>query len=415
MRSLTLMGAAEDLENDLPGEGDDVDVNVDIPAEVTEAEGDVEETQSVIDDSSDDVEQLEAIKDVLEDAAENGEGIDETAAKVVEVAVEGIYARLGIHTTNLMGSMESFSNARTRVTATKIAAEAIGETISKAWEAIRKFFKNLWEKIKELYKSFMAGTLRLRHSAKAMREKLARMGSVEKKEETFKDKSLANAFCDKGGKVTAAGVSSQVDNTHSVLEGLQTVRDKVVDALEGKKGAREAAAKEVFEAVNKIATKDRAKDFRGAVDSDHATATEYLLGNRAIVFVMDAKEGGKSDDVKFDAYVETRKAKEKDEDISVFDLKELQKWCSDAVAICDKVDALAKKDKDYDKIMRAIDKAAAVADKKDNEGDSIGAATFRSLIKVNGKLATAPKSAALKGSYDLLRLVKRCAGMYKKD
>jgi hypothetical protein len=399
IRGMSFMGAVEDIDDEEVVGGDE-EVTVDLPTETSDADDEVEDTQEVIDDASDDTERLEDIKDVLEEAADSGEGIDATAAKVVEVAVESIYARLGFSESNIMGSMESFSNSRTRVTATRMAAEAIGDKINKAWEAVKKFLKNLWEKIKELYHSYLTATGRARKAAKALSEKISR-SAKGKKEDSFTDKSLGKAFCGADKKVTTASVSAQLEDTKKVLEGLQNVRLAVVTAIDAGK------PKEVEDAMKLIGTSGKAKEFRGEED---AVATEYMLGNRAVVLLSDIPTG-ESTKVKFDAYIQTRDVKDVAEEIPVADKGDLKKWCEGVMAVCDKIDDLAKKDKDYDKILKVLDKTV----KKDEKDSKVSVSIFRELVKVNGKLAYLPKSAALKGAYDLLRLVKRNLSMYTED
>jgi hypothetical protein len=110
----------------------------------------VEKSLEALDSAEDDIETLEDIQGVMEDSVENGEGLNETAAEIAEIAVESIYRRLGVRKGRSMPSLESFGSRNTRLHATKIAMESVGETVEKA----KKFFMELLEKIRQGFEAF---------------------------------------------------------------------------------------------------------------------------------------------------------------------------------------------------------------------------------------------------------------------
>ncbi len=391
LRSKSLFVAAEELEDDELEDGVDEEA-VEVPGEVRDAEDEVEDTQDVIDDSSDDVERLEDIKDILEDAAEKGEGIDETAAKVVEVAVESIYARLGIRETNVIGATEGFSNVRTRVTATKLAAEAIGETISRAWEAVKKFFKDLWAKIKELWARYATAVGRLKGKAESIRKKLNRAPD-NKKETEFDNKSFAKAFKGKDSKALILG--TQLDNTLKELADIEAMRTEIVTALDSKDGL----------------TAERLKTIAKTSSGDSLV----MVANKKVEVKQYA---GKDEVADFEVAIKDDEPKDPDETMSVEDKSALIAHCTKIVKICDKILEISKKDKDYTRMIKAIDKLAKEKSKGKETADKSEAETIkmtRVYLKVNGKLGYIPQRAVIAGCHKALSYVAKCASYYKSE
>lgn len=130
-------------------------------AGITASEHDAMNTVTAVDDAVAAVEELTDVALVMADATDKEEGIPEDAAKIAEVAVESICARLGYtHTSVIVPSMESFSFKGSKLDATKYALEAIGEVVTKVWEAVKVFFKKVWESIKALFHRLFDTTIK---------------------------------------------------------------------------------------------------------------------------------------------------------------------------------------------------------------------------------------------------------------
>lgn len=145
-------------------------------AESTELVTDViEETEAAASDSADieeatdDVGDLETIADAVDEAAE-GDGLSPEAAKVVEVAVESIYRRLGLKSRGALAS-ETFAAAKTRKMATEAMGENIKSNLKKAWEAIVRFFEKAVAAVKEFFAKLFDANLRLKSASEAMIKK----------------------------------------------------------------------------------------------------------------------------------------------------------------------------------------------------------------------------------------------------
>ena len=106
------------------------------------------------DQLADDTAQVQDISDAVEGAAEQG-GMDETAAKVVDVAVEAIATRWGIRRNKL--GLENFSGAN-KSRGTSVALESIIDTLKEMWQRFAAWVGEIVAKLKDFWlKYFNAG------------------------------------------------------------------------------------------------------------------------------------------------------------------------------------------------------------------------------------------------------------------
>lgn len=158
-----------------------VEPTEEVPAEVEqnvgEAEeqaGDIEEFAGSVDEATDDADTMEAVGDKLQETVdEGGEGASPEAVEIAEIAVESLCRRLGVKTKGrVLPAMESFQSPTTRVAATRIAIEKIGETVRRVWEAIKAAFTTVVTKIKEFFAKLFDANASLEKAAKQVKETL---------------------------------------------------------------------------------------------------------------------------------------------------------------------------------------------------------------------------------------------------
>jgi hypothetical protein len=406
-RSFSLMTAVEEMEIDDEETGAGSDA-IEVPGEVRDAEDEVEGREEVIDEAGDDIDTLEDIKDILDEAADKGEGIDETAAKIVEVTTEAIYARLGFTGAQTLGSMESFKNARSRVTATKMAAEGIRDRIGRAWDAIVKFFKDLRAKVKELWVKYVTQVGRLKRAAEAMRRKVASTSGT-KKNDTFKDKSMASKILGKDNKVN---IEKAIDNTIKELDKFSAMKDKVGELVE-----KYATDKDLDEK-----SKDFLKSYADATRKNAGVGskaeydeTKVMIGNKRIAFYVDESE----EKVTFDILEVTVDNGVEDEEIDVESKPELEKHCSSVVKLCQTVlAAKERKEKADAKVEKALEKISKEVSEKDksDEGKKLAKDTrmVRELLRAASKMSYLPEKIAVSGCHTALAYVGKCLREYEK-
>lgn len=240
--------------NHLALENEDVAAQPDITETQTELETsvdeqtmvqtDVEEMTAAIESAIDEASDLEEIGETLEESVEEGEGVSEDAARVVDIAVESIRARLGmpasVRSTRVVPALESFGSSASRLTATQIALEGIGDQVKKVWETIKRVAAQVWEKIKSFFVGLLRNASLLKKHLEALkaRAKAVPAGAKPAKE-VLDSKSLAVALGN-GAKADASTVKELNENAIKLVmaganfnEGIHKAAAEMTKALTG--------------------------------------------------------------------------------------------------------------------------------------------------------------------------------------
>ena len=175
-------------------------------AEATDISNDIEAATGEIDSASADAETLETITEKVEATEETG-GLTPEAAEVVEVAVEAIYARLGIRS-NPMPAMEGFNSSSSRVRATHIAVEDWKQKIKDIWKAIVNAFKRVYEWIMSFFKSIFDANAKLASRANALIAGLKDADGKTAKSKEISGGGFVNKLVTKGGWNVEKAVNS---------------------------------------------------------------------------------------------------------------------------------------------------------------------------------------------------------------
>lgn len=182
--------------------------------EVAEQTGEIAELEQTAEVAEADAGTLGDIQEVLQESVESGEGVDEKAAEIAEIAVEAIRARLGMPAKRTLPALESFGSKNSRLTATKVALESVGDTIKKIWEGIKRVAAMIWEKVKAFFIGLVKNRNMLVKHLEAQKAQLAKISSAAKPAE----KELTGGFVgalSAGGKVDTAKV---LDSSAKLLE-----------------------------------------------------------------------------------------------------------------------------------------------------------------------------------------------------
>ncbi len=119
--------------------------------EHAEATADVEGGLADISSAIEDTEALSALTDKAQELQERDGGLDQTATEILDIAVEAIYARLGISRKPGL-AMESIADEKGKRDVS-VALESFGETLAKIWQAIKDAFKKMVEWVKSFFTS----------------------------------------------------------------------------------------------------------------------------------------------------------------------------------------------------------------------------------------------------------------------
>lgn len=218
MRKGLVLAMEDDSSNLENGDDSIAEMQAEVESGVSENDaevGQVDELVTSIEDAIVDADALGDIQEVVADKVEDGEGLSPEAAQIAEIAVEAICARLGMNSSKVMPAMESFGSSNSRVTATRIAMENIGDTIKKVWEAIKKAFKSVWQKITDWFSKFFANSDKVKAYAEALRKQATELGDKVMDAKEIDNKSVASAFVVK--KASGLGSLNIVLKNHEAI------------------------------------------------------------------------------------------------------------------------------------------------------------------------------------------------------
>lgn len=187
--------------------------------EVTEQAAQIDETNTAIEEAVEDLDTLEDIASVMDESVENG-GMDQVSARVAEVAVESIYARLGVRKSKSLPAMESFGSKGTRLAATKLAVEGIGEGIKYVWEKIKAAAQKVWGWIKTFLGMIVNTAGKLKDRAAELAAKVKGLVGAKKPEGKV-DLGSVGAKVAVDGKADTASVMSGLDAAEKLAKGAQ--------------------------------------------------------------------------------------------------------------------------------------------------------------------------------------------------
>ncbi len=199
-------------------------------AEMSEEATAVEDYAETLDSSVDDINEMESVNEVLEKTVDEGEGATEETAEIAEVAIENICKRLNLKNTSRM-SLEAFGSKNTRLAATRISVESIGEKIAAAWKAVRAFFVRMWEKIKAFFKKIWGGIVNFKNKIRDMKNNWKKQRAANKE---LKAKYTVNGKLDKEayktalaeGKAAAKEALEKSKEAAAIITELQTAATK---------------------------------------------------------------------------------------------------------------------------------------------------------------------------------------------
>ena len=177
-----------------------------VESHLIEVEGLDQQVSDLVDDGeelSSDTEQLEEYAEAVEKGAEDG-GMDETAARVVDIGVESIAGKWGIKRTKI--GAENFSGSM-KAQSTKVALESIGETIKTMWKKFVAWIGEIIGKVKDFWLKYVNAGKSMKKRAEKLLQRLDNgLGQKDKTEIS-------------GGWITNLIVDGTVDPDYVIASG----------------------------------------------------------------------------------------------------------------------------------------------------------------------------------------------------
>lgn len=372
--------------------------------EVAEAEVAVDEEQQKVDELEEAAAGLESIQNLLREAQQTG-GLTKQAATMATIAVESYTSRLGLEEP-IMASLESFGGSSTRLAATKLSMEAIGEKLRTIWAAIIKFLINIKNKVWEFIKRLFVATERL----KARGEKLAKIelqGSAKSNEIELKGYA----------KKVAVGTTVQLDARKGLADLIATVEGaavldaeqaKQVDILKSMADQLAAGTLKADQIDDKFLKLSAPKGF---TDRQGQLFTAVLPGN--VQYAVAKKKIGKFEF----AYVvkKNNEANVSEEaKIKTMSLDQIRATGAEAIKLYEAVGKLQKQAANAASAIKSLQpvKAKEGLDQASVEALNQVTQAFRQASANHGQLSAKVGAHAVSVAFTYLKIAEKSAGQY---
>ena len=288
--------------------------------EVADADAEVSEATTDVDQTEDSVEKLEEIQVALESAAANG-GLTRESAVFANIALRAAVGKKAARIIMpAMPSFESYSGGASSRRATTLSVEIVGESLRKFWQALVAKIKQLWNKLRGWWKKMTDAAPKIKARAEALAKKSADVsGSAEERTLSL---SLALQLHIAGRTPQPSTAVEQVKKLEKATQGFLGNQTKgemekiarefsdTIKTVEENKDAKNSQAKTLKEFYSNVSVRTSAeaiktdlskaaKDHKAGIttlgtstpsdlktrfgeDGDHTFSAE-LMGGRAIV------------------------------------------------------------------------------------------------------------------------------------
>ena len=403
----------------------DVEVETTLPVheelqDITEAAAEVDENLTAQDTVEEVAEALEGLAVLARGTLATG-GMDAGQAQFLGYSVESHAKRIpGLR--NTVPSQEAFGQTGSKLAATNLALESIGQMLKDLWATLKNLIMKAIRSVKDYYNKVFSGAARMAEKAKAIREKANKITNVAK-EKSFDSGTLGKSLHISGkapadiaaeiGKLEAlaAEVYTKHDKTaiaaiEAYIEGVDAV-DMTSDATFGTSAAGvisklkdKFSTATTYGATSDVpATDARFKDLdRTEFDVKHS---DQLLGGKAIFSTRmksaptDAKEF-------FSRYVGTMKVDLNDfsaNEVDVTNLTFETLPTRTVAAACTKIEDLARKVVAFQKTNTDLEK---LQDRLVASGDKFQKNSEKAKELSEGVQAVA--SSILRGHKEMLQM-----------
>lgn len=169
-----------------------------------------------------DTAQLERHADNVAASLEDG-GMDETAARATEIAVEDITGRWNLVTRRL--GTENFASGTGRIQATRLGLESIIDSIKSAWERFLDWMRERFQAMKDVWRKYVNAGKSFKKRAQKLRERVNKLSGSPDSDDKVPMKKIWMLACgEKAAKVDFGKAGS------SKAEGLFDAGAASIDA-----------------------------------------------------------------------------------------------------------------------------------------------------------------------------------------
>lgn len=206
------MEEGEEFDED----GNPVVMNIDSDAvEITQTFAEADEATEDAEELAEVEEGMTEVQEDVEAAVEHG-GLDPVAARFAQHAIKAYMSRLGVEADDVMPSLESFGSSSSRLHATQISLEGIGDWIKKIWVAIKTAVARAVKAVSDFFSKLFGGVKRLKTAADSLRKDLKEKNKIKKEGIKINVPSPNSLMF--GRSVELSAIVKGIEATSSVLD-----------------------------------------------------------------------------------------------------------------------------------------------------------------------------------------------------
>ena len=376
-------------------------------ADLRQEEAEVVEADAEAEDLGERVDLAEELTETVEPVVTEGAGLDAASMKLLLTGMRRVAGRQAKHLVGRDVKMEAINaGVSGRREQTRIQFESLKDTLKSAWEAIKAAFKKAWAKVKTWYIKTFDASKKLKSRAEKIRSRAENANAtIDKKSFSFSGaKSIAidGKLKEGAGFVTALGTVKDLagkilntvksDQVGAAAEDLAELIGDVKKLDDGIAGLQTSIVEKVgVPGLNGSVTDPRVKSSFGDSKEVSLQASSELPGGKIVVNVKGIGAGSKDVTAQIAEIRRTRtvfaNARDKQKEVSgeaaTLTTSQIANVCETVIDIAETIYDFKKgwenRDKDQDKLIKAIDDAFRDISKEDEESDGKVARNARSL------------------------------------
>lgn len=418
-------------------------------ADLRQEEAEVVEADAEAEDLGERVDLAEELTETVEPVVTEGAGLDAASMKLLLTGMRRVAGRHGKHLVGRDVKMEAINaGVSGRREQTRIQFESLKDTLKSAWEAIKAAFKKAWAKVKTWYIKTFDASKKLKSRAEKIRSRAENANAtIDKKSFSFSGaKSIAidGKLKEGAGFVTALGTVKDLagkilntvksDQVGKAAEDLADLIGDVKKLDDGIAGLQTSIVEKVgVPGLNGSVPDPKVKASFGDSKEVSLQASSELPGGKIVVNVKGIGAGSKDTTAQIAEIRRTRtvfaNAKDKQKEVSgeaaTLTTSQIANVCETVIDIAETIYDFKKgwenRDKDQDKLIKAIDDAFRDISKEDEESDGKVARNARSLasaatglIRRDSSFKASFASYAMSTSNVALSYCERSLAQHKK-
>ena len=367
-----------------------------------------------IDEAFADSQKLDVVADTMQNMEQAG-GMDANSAVLADMALEHLYAKLGVKKSPLL-AMETYSSEKTRKGATALALESIQETAKKVWEAIKVMLKKAVEFVKNFFAAVFDKNTKVANKAKAMLEELKKFKEDNKVDDSILDKKIENQSVAAALNIDGKVNFSCIEDGFASIEVFLKAAKETTESLKGHLGL-------VHGFLSKITEKDLDDNFAmpgldklGWKEYDkglHSFGGVKTIGFNNSSLYIHGYDTEKKDAVNYDVEILSGDTSDVSKELDTLSLDEIEKALGLVIQQSAEIEKSKSVVSELEDIQKSLEKesddiSAVLSDIKEKANIQVAKKAITVISKLSISINTIVSKYAISSSQYVLQYIDLC-------